>query len=123
MKATLEATQGQIDVFLVNSHTNATKIGLHLWEINSRFAPGSSVITKHDADSSGSLAGSGLGWPWSPPAADQGRAAEECPGVCGGGGYLNEGEVSLERVHEEEGILSRFVHVLPVRAAQRHDLR
>ena len=27
-------------VSLVNSHTNATRIGWHLWEIDLRFAPG-----------------------------------------------------------------------------------
>jgi len=27
-------------VSLVNSHTNATRIGRHLWEIDLRFAPG-----------------------------------------------------------------------------------
>ena len=27
-------------LFLVNSHTNATRIGWHLWEIDLRFAPG-----------------------------------------------------------------------------------
>jgi len=27
-------------VYLVNSHTHATRIGWHLWEIDSRFAPG-----------------------------------------------------------------------------------
>ena len=27
-------------VSLVNSHTNATSIGWHLWEIDLRFAPG-----------------------------------------------------------------------------------
>jgi len=38
--AALEATQGQIDGFLVNSHTNATRIVWHLWDIDLRFAPG-----------------------------------------------------------------------------------
>ena len=32
--------RGNLMVSLVNSHTNATKIGWHLWEIDSRFAPG-----------------------------------------------------------------------------------
>ena len=36
----LEATQGQIDGLSANSHTNATRIGCHLWEIDLRFAPG-----------------------------------------------------------------------------------
>jgi len=27
-------------VYSVNSHTNATRIGWHLWEIDLRFAPG-----------------------------------------------------------------------------------
>ena len=36
-----EATQGQIDVFLVNSHTNAASKRWHLWEIDLRFAPNS----------------------------------------------------------------------------------
>ena len=36
----LEATQGQIDDSLVNSRTNDTRIGWHLWEIHLRFAPG-----------------------------------------------------------------------------------
>ena len=38
--AALEATQGQIDGFLVNSQTNATRIGWRLWEIYLTFAPG-----------------------------------------------------------------------------------
>ena len=38
--STLKATQGQIDIVLVNSHTNATRIGWHLWEIGLGFAPG-----------------------------------------------------------------------------------
>ena len=37
---TLEATQGQMDGSFVNSHTNATSIGRHLWEIDLTFAPG-----------------------------------------------------------------------------------
>jgi len=32
--------RGKWMVSLVNSHTNATRIGWHLWEINLRFAPG-----------------------------------------------------------------------------------
>ena len=32
--------RGKLMVSLVNSHTNATRIGWHLWEIDSRFAPG-----------------------------------------------------------------------------------
>jgi len=39
-QATLEATQGQIDGLLVNSHTNATRIRWQLWETDLRFAPG-----------------------------------------------------------------------------------
>ena len=38
--ATLETTQRQIDVCLVNSCTNATRIGWHLWEIDLRFPLG-----------------------------------------------------------------------------------
>jgi len=38
--ATLEATHGQMDGFLVNSHTDATRIGWHLWGIDLIFAPG-----------------------------------------------------------------------------------
>ena len=36
---TLETTQGQIDVFFVNSHTKATRIRKHLREIDLRFSP------------------------------------------------------------------------------------
>jgi len=32
--------RGKSMVSLVNSHTNATRIGWHLWEIDSRFVPG-----------------------------------------------------------------------------------
>ena len=32
--------RGNSMVSLVNSHTNATRIGWHLWEIDIRFAPG-----------------------------------------------------------------------------------
>ena len=32
--------RGKWMVSLVNSHTNATRIGWHLWEIDLRFAPG-----------------------------------------------------------------------------------
>jgi len=32
--------RGKLVVSLVNSHTNATRIGWHLWEIDLRFAPG-----------------------------------------------------------------------------------
>ena len=32
--------RGKLMVSLVNSHTNATRIGWHLWEIDSRFAHG-----------------------------------------------------------------------------------
>ena len=32
--------RGKQMVSLVNSHTNATRIGWHLWEIDLRFAPG-----------------------------------------------------------------------------------
>ena len=32
--------RGKLMVSLVNSHTNATRIGWHLWEIDLRFAPG-----------------------------------------------------------------------------------
>ena len=32
--------RGKSMVYLVNSHTNATRIGRHLWEIDLRFAPG-----------------------------------------------------------------------------------
>ena len=32
--------RGNLIVALVNSHTNATRIGWHLWEIDLRFAPG-----------------------------------------------------------------------------------
>jgi len=32
---------GKTIVYAVNSHANATRIGWHLWEIDSRFAPGS----------------------------------------------------------------------------------
>ena len=35
----LEATQGQIDVFGVNSHANATRIGWDLLEIDLIFCP------------------------------------------------------------------------------------
>ena len=31
---------GKLIVSLVNSHTNAARIGWHLWEIDLRFAPG-----------------------------------------------------------------------------------
>ena len=31
---------GNLMVYLVNSQTNATRIGWHLWEIDLRFAPG-----------------------------------------------------------------------------------
>jgi len=34
------STQGKIDIFFVNSHTNATRIGWHVWEIDLIFAPG-----------------------------------------------------------------------------------
>jgi len=37
--STLEATQGSM-VSLVSSHTNATRIGRHLWDIDSKFSPG-----------------------------------------------------------------------------------
>ena len=32
--------RGKSMVYLVNSHTNANRIGWHLWEIDLRFAPG-----------------------------------------------------------------------------------
>ena len=32
--------RGRLKVSLVNSHTIATRIGWHLWKIDSRFAPG-----------------------------------------------------------------------------------
>ena len=32
--------RGKSMVSLVNSHTNATRIGWHLWDIDSKFAPG-----------------------------------------------------------------------------------
>jgi len=32
--------RGKSMVYLVNSHTNATRIGWYLWEIDLRFAPG-----------------------------------------------------------------------------------
>ena len=32
--------RGKSTFFFVNSHTNATRIGWHLWEIDLRFAPG-----------------------------------------------------------------------------------
>ena len=32
--------RGKMMVSLVNSHTNATRIGWHLWEADSRFSPG-----------------------------------------------------------------------------------
>jgi len=35
-------------VSLVNSHTNATRIGWHLWEIDLRFAPGLRPGWLHD---------------------------------------------------------------------------
>jgi len=35
----LESTQGQFDGFFSNSHTNATRIGWHLWDVDLRFAP------------------------------------------------------------------------------------
>jgi hypothetical protein len=31
---------GELMVYLVDSHTNAIRIGWHLWEIDLRFAPG-----------------------------------------------------------------------------------
>jgi len=37
--------RGNLKVSLVNSHTNATRIGWHLWEIDLRFAPGSCLET------------------------------------------------------------------------------
>ena len=41
LEATLEAAHGQqMMVSLVNSHTNATRIGWHLWEIDIRVSPG-----------------------------------------------------------------------------------
>ena len=36
----LRQLMGKLMVSLVNSHTNATRIGWHLWEIDLRFAPG-----------------------------------------------------------------------------------
>jgi len=36
----LEQPRGKWMVSLVNSHTKATRIGWHLWEIDLRFAPG-----------------------------------------------------------------------------------
>ena len=39
LNTTLEATQGQMDVLLVNSHTNATSKSWHLWDIDLTFAP------------------------------------------------------------------------------------
>ena len=39
-EATLEATRGKLMVSSPNSHTNATRVGWHLWEIDLRFAPG-----------------------------------------------------------------------------------
>ena len=36
-------------VSLVNSHTNATRIGWHLWKIDLRFAPGLPPGTRHGA--------------------------------------------------------------------------
>ena len=41
--AALEATQGQMHGFLVNTHTNATRIRKYLWEIDLRFAYGLST--------------------------------------------------------------------------------
>jgi len=38
--ATQRQPRGKSMVPLVNSHTNATRIGWHLWEIDLRFAPG-----------------------------------------------------------------------------------
>jgi len=39
-EAAQEATQGQMDFLSVNSHTNATRNGCHLWEIDLKSAPG-----------------------------------------------------------------------------------
>ena len=39
--------QGKWMIVSVNSHTNATRIGWHLWEIDSRFAPGLTHSSKN----------------------------------------------------------------------------
>ena len=39
-RSTWRQPRGKTIVSLVNSHTNATRIGWHLWEIDLRFAPG-----------------------------------------------------------------------------------